>query len=99
MVDTLRYAQRRSRVRFPMVSLGFFIEIILPGALWPWGRLKLYQKREPRVSAWGEGVKAAGAYGWPHQLRVPTAYKFWGSQSPEALKTSPGLEWDSFNVR
>ena len=27
----------RSRVRFPMVSLQFFIEIILPTALWPWG--------------------------------------------------------------
>jgi len=27
----------RSRVRFRMVSLEFFIDIILPAALWPWG--------------------------------------------------------------
>ena len=27
----------RSRVRFPMVSLEFFIDIILPAALWLWG--------------------------------------------------------------
>jgi len=27
----------RSRVRFPVVSLVFFIDIILPAALWPWG--------------------------------------------------------------
>ena len=27
----------RSRVRFPMVSLEFFIDIILPAALYPWG--------------------------------------------------------------
>jgi hypothetical protein len=29
----------RSRVWFPMVSLEFFIDIILPAVLWPWGRL------------------------------------------------------------
>ena len=31
----------RSRVRFPMVSLEFFIDIILPSALWHWGWLNL----------------------------------------------------------
>ena len=35
---------RRPRVPFPMVSLRFFIEIILPAALWPRCLLSLLQK-------------------------------------------------------
>jgi len=31
----------RSQVRFPMVPLEFFIDIILPAALWSWGWLSL----------------------------------------------------------
>jgi hypothetical protein len=31
----------RSRDRLPMVSLEFFIEILLPAALWPCDRLSL----------------------------------------------------------
>ena len=31
----------RVRIRFPMVSMEFFVELILPAALCSWGRLSL----------------------------------------------------------
>jgi hypothetical protein len=40
LVEALFY-NPENRVRFPMVSLEFFIDIILPAALWPWVQLGL----------------------------------------------------------
>ena len=37
LVEVLRDKAERSRLRFPIVSLEFFIDVILPIALWPWG--------------------------------------------------------------
>jgi len=49
----------RSRVRFPMVLMEFFIYIILLTALWPWGLTEPLTEMSTRNISWG--VNAAGA--------------------------------------
>ena len=51
----------RSQVRFPMVSLAFFVDIILTSALWPLGRLSPWQKWLPGIfpREWSPPVRRA----------------------------------------
>jgi len=49
----------RPRVRFPMVSLEFLIDIILPTALGSWGVDSVSNRNE--YQEYFLGVKAAGA--------------------------------------
>jgi hypothetical protein len=56
LVEALRYKSEGRGFDSPMVSLEFFIDIILPAALWPTQPLT---EMSTRNISWG--VKAAGA--------------------------------------
>jgi len=53
---------RRSGLRFPIVSLEFFIDIIFPAALCNLASTQPLTEMSTRSMSWG--VKAAGAKGW-----------------------------------
>jgi hypothetical protein len=84
----------RSRVRLPMVSLEFLIDIILLAALWPWCRLSLLTEMSTRNISWW--VKVARAQGWePYYLHVQIVWKS-GSLTPGILRSCPDLYKDCF---
>jgi hypothetical protein len=79
---------RKSRDWFPMVSLGFFIDIIL-AALWPWGRLSLQQKWVPGIVP---GVKSGQCVGLTTLPPLcADCLKIWEPQTPGTLRACQSL--------
>ena len=85
--NTLRAA--RSRIRFPMVSMEIFIDIILPAAMWPQGWLNLQQKWVPGIFPGGKGGRWVGLKTLP--LSRADCLENWEPQPPGTIRTCPGL--------
>jgi hypothetical protein len=79
----------RSRFRFPMLSMDFFIGIILPAVLWPWGRLSLQQNCVPGIFPGGKSGRCVGLATLPPSCA--DFLKIWEPQHPGTLRAYQGL--------
>ena len=80
----------RSRVRFPMVSLESFIDIILPAALWALGLTQPLTEMSTGNIYWGgKGGRCVGLTTLPHSCA--DCLEIWEPQRTGNLRACPGL--------
>jgi len=72
-----------ARAWFPIVSVGSFVYLFFPDALWPLGRLSFWKKRVPGVSSAGKGGRCVGMTTLP-----PSRPNRWEPQTPGDLSAS-----------
>lgn len=85
------------KVRFPIVSQEFFININIPTALWPWGRRSLWQKSVPRIFPGGRiGCQCPGLVTLPPSYT--NCHEIWQPQTPGTPKACRGLYRSCFTL-
>ena len=85
--DTALQAER-SQVRFPMVLLEFFIDIILPAALWPWLYAAANRNEYQEYLLGGKGGRCVRLTTLP-TLQVD-CLEIWEPKPPGTLRSCPG---------
>jgi len=89
-VEALRYKPEGRGFDSPMVSLEFFIDVILPAALWPRGLTQpLTEMITRNISREGKGGRCVGLTTLP--LSSAECLEIWEPQTPGTLRVFPGL--------